>query len=152
MPQGGLSEHVLVQVRYEVFIIARTPAVNTAGILCTEFAFANLPDPNPPAFLSNTLPILDQNSLPLIAQAYDPTGLPIGGVNFPIWTRAVSDPLIATIYANDTENTGRLWAMAFIQINAALTGEMVGVLQHIHWDFAETGDRQTRPLVGAQPW
>lgn len=152
MPTVALSEHVLVDVRYEAFITHKAPSINTAGFCAAELGFYTFsPPPAGPTNLDVVVPVLDPLAQPLVAEAYDPTGLPIGGVNYPIWSKAAIDPLIATVYANPNDNPQPLWAMAFVQVNGSLIGDTVTIIHHIHWDFADTG-KLLRPTIGERPW
>jgi hypothetical protein len=145
----GLEERVLVDVSYEAFLLAQDANMNSAGILTSQLGY--LPtgaiSGNPNNY-GNALPNLDVQAVPLVAETYDPTSLPVGGVNYPIWTKSSSQPLTARQYADDTANPpSSLWGFTFVQLNASVTGSVVTIEQHIHWILADV-DLTGRPLLG----
>jgi hypothetical protein len=146
MPSGPLSERVLVDITYEVFV-TDPDSLNSAGILAAELAYGvSTAAAVAPRDNGNNIPTLDPVGIPLRAEAYDPISLPVAGASFPIWTRAAIDPLRVTQFANDDDNPGPLWGLAFVQLNASLNGQTATVVHHLHWDF--NVESTIRPLIG----
>lgn len=103
--------------------------VNTAGFLGAVLGYLPSSSGHEPND-TNAVPIDAGNSIPSLgnigyvngpedAVSYDPTSLPVGGVNFPIWTRSNVEPLTTQVYL-DRSGPGILWYAAIVQINANL--------------------------------
>ena len=70
--------------------------------------------------------------------SYDPISLPVGGVNYPIWTQPTLDPMTVRCYAKDASNPGNLWGVAVCQILDSLAeSPAVYCLTRMWWQWAE---------------
>lgn len=131
-----------IDVTFQAFITNIDGSnVNTAGFVSSELFMVNygafsVVNPVTPNNYGNSIPALGSFApLPVLAaEAYDPTSLPVGGVNYPIWTRQTTGELETTIYADDALNPGSVWGRAFVQINGNIADpNAVTVTSRLKW-------------------
>lgn len=120
-----------------------TGVVNTLGILAAAFGYLPTAANTEPSDI-NCLPISSGSTIPTVPDvpfirgpeafvAYDPTSLPVGGVNFPIWLRTVADP-ISTVVKLDRSGPGIFWYTVLVQINGnAIATAVADVTTRWEW-------------------
>lgn len=97
-PGAGGPEPV-VAISVQAFLqIIDTANVQYAGIVAARIGYVNVPGGGSAILTTSgaSFPSTGWTQL-LAAEAYDPMSLPLGGVDYPVWTRAASDPLAANI-------------------------------------------------------
>lgn len=107
-------------------VITATPDVNSVGFLGAAIGYLQSTQANQPQDV-NCVPVNFNNTIPQLgslgflnnpeaAISYDPTSLPVGGVDFPIWTKTATDPLSSQVYI-DRSGPGIFWFAALLQVN-----------------------------------
>lgn len=138
------GDDFLVDVTFDGLISIGDPAsINTVGVVYAEL-FYGLPSASlaPIGFGNNFPPTFtpqDDSACVLVAalEAFDPTSLPVGGVNFPIWTHLSVDALTVRTYARDQRNPGQggLLGVVAVQINGnAVTANGCQVTTRFRWN------------------
>jgi hypothetical protein len=154
LPTGPLSERVLLEVTYELFVASQDANTTSVGFIYAELAYDPSRDVKkfqPPQDFGLVFPS-PPPLIPLAAEAYDPVLMPLGGANFPTWTKTSTGVLNVNTYANDDDNPGTLWGVGAVQVIGSLIGATATVTHHLHWTLAATGSELDRPLIGSNPW
>lgn len=145
-----VAERRLIQVTYFAEIIDVDSTVNSAGFLFAELLFSSqglfgTQTSVVPTSLGNSFPTLNSySSWTAGGDGYDPISLPVGGVNYPIWTRALIDPLTAVVDL-DAAPYGPLWGETVVQVNGTINTvtNAATVRQTMTW--APVNDAQYTP-------
>ena len=137
-----VKARTLIDVTFDGVVGGYSANLNTAGFLGAQvFHYsggAYINPTQPPGTTDNSIPgfITDAGgAFVLSSEVYEPVSLPIGGVDYPIWTQQSFDPLTVRTYINDTENPGNLWGIAWVQVNDTLEeADACTVITHMRWD------------------
>lgn len=110
----------IIHVEFKANIQAVDPSIQYIGILGAYLGYPPVPPTTPNIDLGApqipSPPTLDPR---IDAVEYDPTNLPVGGVDFPIWQRKVVDPLHADHFLTPQENPHALVGFVLIQVTGS---------------------------------
>lgn len=124
------TDEILVGVTASATLVVNATAdVASIGFLGAAIGYLRNQQSNQPQDI-NCVPVNFGNTIPQLGQlgflnnpeqsvSYDPTSLPVGGVDFPIWTRTAVDPLTSQVYL-DRSGPGIYWFASLVQVNGSV--------------------------------
>ena len=138
---GRVRDRALIEVTFDAVIGDISANVNYVGFVGAQLFYysqgayagqsiAAQTKSTPYAFITDNL-----GPICVAGEAYSPVSLPIGGVDYPVWTQLQVDPLTVRTYLNDSDNPGFLWAQTYLQlIDSIEEAGAATCVTHMSWN------------------